>query len=243
MDCLKQMLVRFNCISPPQNWLPLSGIPIFELDHLSILSINSNLLCKGLSKRFHKYMAYTMAKRLSSTPAQPSDAKDDLTAVGKLRPTMSSSYLVNNEEPVVETQFARRWLGIWNRDDSRQLGYFTDNLTYRDPFCPAGYTSRADFQKHRQTLRSKYKRWVWEEPYEIYAFGRGFTFRAKVTFETHTGQILTDLSLSIALLNESRDKISQLEIFFDTSQLKVPVCSCWLLEMKRIDSNPLNCVF
>lgn len=184
----------------------------------------------GLSKRFHKMMARTLAQRLSKLMPKRDEAKS-VDASGKpdekdkrpgVRATFSGLLMSGggsksaSREDSAELKFARSFLKAWTAD-SKLTNFFTDNVVYRDPFVPHGLSGRSALLKHRVSQRQSVKRWDWDDV-ELFPVPEGFTMRAKVHLTLSSGASATDYSLSLFILEDG--KIRRMEVYFDKAALK-----------------------
>jgi hypothetical protein len=163
----------------------------------------------GLSKRFHKMMARTLAQRLSKILPKKADAKLRTQFSGLL---MTSS-AVKTEGASPEIQGANKFIMLWNSNDFQKIfAVAEDDIIYRDPFVAGGLVGKPDVQKHFTKLKQKLKKWDWEDV-EVFQIAGGFTMRAKVKLTLNSGTIATDHSLALGMIDE-KGRLRRLEVRF-----------------------------
>jgi CRP-like cAMP-binding protein len=181
----------------------------------------------GLSKRFHKMMARTLAQRLSKLMPKRDEANKSADGQGESkRPSVRATFSgllmsggsskSTSREDSAELKFARAFLKAWSAD-SKLTNFFTEGVVYRDPFVPHGISGRSALLKYRVSQRQSVKRWDWDDV-ELFPVPDGFTMRAKVHLTLSSGASATDYSLSLIVLEEG--KIRRMEVYFDKATLK-----------------------
>jgi hypothetical protein len=111
-----------------------------------------------------------------------------------------------------ELQGANRFIKLWCQGDFQKTvsTTFDDEIIYRDPFVPSGVLGKTELLKHFARLKLKYKKWDWEDT-ELFQIGGGFTMRAKVKLTLSNGNVVSDHSLTLGMMDD-KGKIRRLEV-------------------------------
>lgn len=187
---------------------------------LEILKMND-----GLSKRFHKSIAKTLASRLSK-PLDEMGGKSPRDLIS--RQSRFSGFLVldqktkkESEEPP-EVIMAKRWIDDWNRNIHNFEEFYGSSILYRDPFVPEGIISLKKVKDHLEDLSGKNRLWEWDD-IEFFRAPEGFTVRSKIVFKSNYDKSIREYCLALIILDMDTMKITRCEVYFDLTKVNSDV--------------------
>lgn len=106
--------------------------------------------------------------------------------------------------------FCRAWLATWTGNQPEKLiGFYTDDVYYRDPARPHGITGKQDLFVYFQKLLAKYPDWLWSIV-ETFPVKNGFILKWQAQKNSAAEKFF---GLDIVELRD--DKIMRNEVYFD----------------------------
>lgn len=207
-----------------------SATVVADSNEVELYAVELSLLLEilksndGLSKRFHKIMAQTLASRLSK-PLNDIGEKGHKDSITRQRcRTTFSGFLVLDQKQKLETEdppevvMAKNWIDAWNQKD-KYSEFYSNNVLYRDPFVPEGIVSLKNLSDHFSHLSETNRMWEWDD-IEFFRVPEGFTLRSKIHLKSSNNRSLREHSLALIILDNETHKITRCEIYFDLTKVK-----------------------
>lgn len=115
--------------------------------------------------------------------------------------------------------FVNDWLAAWTGNQpERLIGFYTEDVYYRDPARPDGLFGRDPLLDYFRRLLRKNPDWVWQAV-EVRPFEGGFLLKWQATIPRENAPAAVTEGLDLVEIKHGL--ISRNEVFFDTQALQV----------------------